>query len=185
MNTVLWVVGEPGVGKTSLVREMVQLAAPRRIYRHPKPKWDVQEGGLALAGHYDGGKFDGADTMPISNIWPAVEYWNQHLIRCKLTVFDGDKFSNPKILEAIRQDAPAHDLRCLHLWDSPEAVLARRTARGTSQNPTWVAGRKTKAVRFATHFPGETAWSVNLQPFMGQGTLRQLAQAVLSWVGHG
>lgn len=183
LNQVLFVVGEPGIGKSTLVRELIQQVAPKRVYRHPKPKWDIHQG-LCLAGHYDGGKFDGADTMPISDIWPAVTYWIENLKGTTLTVFDGDKFSNPKVLATLKASAPEHEFRCLLMTDSPEKVQARRDARGTKQNPIWVKGRATKAGRFITHFPGDAGFHLDLN-LWAASTLPQLASTVLSWLGHG
>lgn len=151
MSVVLWVVGEPGVGKTTLVRELIRMAGPR-TGRHAKPKWDEYGGVLALAGHYDGGKFDGADTMPISDIKPALDFWGHSFKAMPLTIFDGDKFSNIGARDFIRGVAPEAELRCVLLTDDPKRTAARRAARGSAQNETWVKGRITKSARFAAIF---------------------------------
>ena len=156
MGTVLWVVGEPGVGKTSVVRPM--LGGPLTLVM--RPKWTVGAA-ICAAGHYTGGKFDGSDTLPIGDIKMALAYWAECLRDKPLTVLDGDKLSTANALALVR-DAGA-TVRCVHLTAPAELVAARRARRGTSQDPAWVRGRRTKASNFAKLFsPGEllelTCW---------------------------
>jgi ABC-type dipeptide/oligopeptide/nickel transport system ATPase component len=144
-RTILWIVGEPGVGKTTLARGLLgKVPAEVRI---PKPKWSIS-GGIAAAGHYVGGTFDGADTVPYNGVEDALVFWRE-FIKSPLTLLDGDRFSNAKVVEFLA----AHNKLCLLLSAPEDVVAARRAARGSDQNPSWVRGRKTKSRRFFEMFP--------------------------------
>jgi hypothetical protein len=156
---VLWVVGPPGAGKTTLVRALLDAADPRgQRYTTAGPKWTVVPGRLTLAGHYVGGTFDGADTVPYNGVEPALRDWAASVVlQNPLTVLDGDRFSHGSALrffdrgdlQAFVRDGP--DVRTAAvLLTAPSRVLAeRRAERGSKQNPAWVLGRETKARRFA------------------------------------
>ena len=147
-TTVLWIVGEPGVGKTTLARQLVE---PFSVMV-AKPKWTVGQH-HALAGHYSGGSFDGADTVPYNGVEQALDYWENELVSKRLTVFDGDRFSHASAVARIRAVAPSHRLACVLLSLPSEDALARRQARSSAvQNPAWVRGRKTKSETFARSF---------------------------------
>src|SRR5690242_8502091 len=144
-KTILWVVGEPGVGKTTLVRGLLGPV----VARIPKPKWTYGSG-VACAGSFTGGAFDGADTVPYNGAAEALVFWRE-AIKEPLTIFDGDRFSNTKAVELFA----AHRRLCVLLAAPEEVVAARRAARGTEQNASWVLGRKTKSRRFHARFPAE------------------------------
>lgn len=151
MGTVLWIVGEPGVGKTTVIRPFLEGA----LTYIARPKWTIVgglSGSICAAGHYRGEPFDGADTLPIGDIKLALAYWEECLRDRALTILDGDKLSTASALARVREAGA--EVRCVHLMASEEMVLARRAARGTKQDPTWVKGRKTKAMRFASMFRG-------------------------------
>lgn len=153
MSKILFVVGAPGVGKTTLVRGllgMVHGELPVGGYLVQKPKWTVLDA-VCAAGHYTGDTFDGADMVPYNGAAAALEYWAQNLAGKALTIFDGDRFSNATTLSKLRD----HELRCLHVR-APAAVLAaRRQARGSNQNPSWMKGRASKAANFTALFAPE------------------------------
>lgn len=46
---VIWVLGEPGVGKTTLVRELVK---GHTLSFVENPKWTLAGDGFVLAGHF-------------------------------------------------------------------------------------------------------------------------------------
>lgn len=159
MSTVLWIVGEPGIGKTTLARALIKsltgkdIAPTNGAIEIAKPKWTLfptpTPGGIAAAGHWRGDKFDGADTLPISDIKPAMEYWRDCLSDYSLTILDGDKLSTCGAVEVVRPVAKR--TLCVLLTDdeiTPHIAAERRAARGTTQNATWVKGRKTKAENF-------------------------------------
>jgi hypothetical protein len=108
---IVWVVGEPGVGKTTLVREGLleddmELVGP--------PKWTVGQA-VAAAGHYSGGKFDGADTVPYNGAAAALDYWATRLHTFPLTIFDGDRFSNDNAVKFFHAREVTHRLCCIHV----------------------------------------------------------------------
>lgn len=161
MSTVLWVVGEPGVGKTTLVRELITWAGTR-TFRNDNPKWDVFGDRMATAGRYDGHAFDGADRLPISGIYPAIGYWAQILNSLPLTVLDGDKLATARAREMIRTRCPLVTQACVHVTDDPAAIATRRSAR-SMQNPTWVKGRTTKANNFFHTFDPDHRLDIDLR----------------------
>lgn len=152
----LFIVGDPGAGKTTLAREL--LGVPLQL--HQKPKWtlgaqinDLQRSFIA-AGHYTGGAFDGADTVGYNQAGVTLDYWIENLLSYPVVIFDGDRFSNKNALERISQYAtPA----CVYVAVDNIVGAARRAERAAVagrplQNASWVKGRQTKAKRFFDMF---------------------------------
>lgn len=141
----VWVVGDPGAGKTTLVRAIIEgneLALIR------SPKWTVA-GDYALAGHYTGAAFDGADTVNYNGVDEALTYWETSLQEKRVVFFDGDRFSHEKAKVRVAEKA---DPLVIHLSISEQAASERRKERGSAQNEAWVRGRRTKSAKFASTF---------------------------------
>jgi hypothetical protein len=141
---ILFVLGAPGVGKTSLVRRFLEPDS----YSVIRPKWTVGER-VCAAGHYLGNQYDGADTVPYNGVQEALRFWESELRTKELTIFDGDRFSNANVLDFFRRTVPEAKVEYVLLRASDEVLKARREERGSNQNPSWMKGRQTKAERFA------------------------------------
>lgn len=172
MRTVLWLVGEPGAGKTTLARRFIEPGS--KIV--PKPKWTVGQRVVA-AGHYIGKPFDGADTVPYTGAQEALLFWRERLmVNAELTILDGDRFS-ARASVAFFESVEGVELRrcCIHLALPVEEGARRRVERGTNQNANWVKGRITKARRFADGFADRLELDAMVQP----GVLYERARAFL------
>jgi len=150
-HVALFVVGAPGVGKTSALKEL--LGSEYELVE--SPKWTLGKD-VALVGHYGKGTFDGGDTVPYDGAEDCFNYWKENVLpgkKFKMSVWDGDRFSTSKIFTALREAGVS--LRCVLLTASPEKLKERRDKRGSDQNETWMKGRETKAQRFAEMFKNE------------------------------
>jgi hypothetical protein len=160
VSRVLFIVGAPGAGKTTLVRGLLGMDRadlPIGGYLIEKPKWTVTPA-LTAAGHYTNTTFDGADMVPYNGAAAALAYWQAHLAASSpLTIFDGDRFSNGGVLTTLR----GHQLECVHLIAPASALEERRLARGSNQNASWMKGRASKAANFAKLFAPEARCEVD------------------------
>lgn len=141
----LFVVGAPGVGKTTLVRRMLGFPYVA-VTQKPDPKWTLSDDHRTIAaGHYIGGTFDGADTIAYNGAAAALDFWEAECLECQLTIFDGDRFSHGSALTRVAQRAR---VVAVYLTASDELLTTRRAERGSRQNASWMRGRATKAQRF-------------------------------------
>ena len=143
MNAVLFIVGEPGVGKTTLCRAL--LGPLDALTLVPKPKWTLG-GWICAAGHYSGGPFDGADRVPYNGVQESLQYWLKHLRSYSVTLLDGDRFSYVSTVAFFRSHGI--EVSSVLLQAPSQLVAERRVARGSQQNEAWLRGRVTKAQRF-------------------------------------
>lgn len=150
-HRALFLVGAPGVGKTTQIRLLLQ---PEQLFlcMISKPKWTHTQN-ICAAGHYAGQTFDGADTVPYNGVQEALDYWARNFKkRMRLTIFDGDRFSHAGAVEFVKKHDV--DVRVVLLTATANNLDARRKSRGSNQNATWLKGRETKAENFAENFGG-------------------------------
>lgn len=152
---ILFIVGPPAVGKTTLVRELQSRLSSEPADLIIKPKWTKVDGVYCAAGHYTGNTFDGGDTVPYNGVSAGLRYWFDNFTDMPVTIFDGDRFSSYNALKEMEKWADRHSaLVRIVLMDAPaETLAARASARGSNQNPQWAKGRGTKARNFALFDP--------------------------------
>lgn len=158
---ILFVVGAPGVGKTTLVRGFLNHPFyPRPLFTEPpEPKWtvvvnpDTGTAPVVAAGWYKGETFDGGDTVPYSGARAALEYWRTDLwqLAPALTIFDGARFSTGPSYTYVKAFAAevGAAVICVHLVAPDAELAARRQQRGSNQAPAWIKGATTGARNFA------------------------------------
>ncbi len=151
---VVFIVGAPGVGKTTLIESLIDSFA---VYEIEKPKWTITPP-WALVGHYQKQTFGGGDTLGYTQGADAVRFMLDDLAsqkNIKVAILDGDRMSTRNVLQQVREAGLKP--QCWHLIANDQALTERCNKRGSNQNPTWAKGRQTKAANFAALFtePGE------------------------------
>lgn len=144
MNALLYILGVPGSGKTTLVRELV-LGRRRMVVTQPFAH-TVYEDGLVQLGR-DRGTHGGTDALSMSvqpNVVAALEAgaWPRILA-------EGDRLANPSFFEAVV--AAGYELDVVLLSVPAEVAADRRAARGTDQDERWLRGRESKIANLQPH----------------------------------
>lgn len=154
MSKIVFVVGEPGVGKSTLVgaafggfdrAEVDHRAAggPMRELMWDGPKLIGCELGRRVGKHPEG--YPGTDTMSQTAIVGVDEWLRAGADDLDVIVLEGTRLMTKRfVLAAIAGD---HRLQLFYLY-GPEIARQRREDRGSRQNPQWLKGRRTAAANF-------------------------------------
>lgn len=165
MNNLLYIIGEPGVGKSTLLEYITRdLAFASREYPFPHR--------LYSCGVTEVGKrrpmFGGTDALSMA-VQPAVLAYLRH-DRPSLVIAEGDRLATASFFAEAR--ALDYQLDIVLLW-GPEVAAARRKARGTAQDEKWVAGRRRKVQNLAEQ--GYASWVIG-----ADDTTENIAEAIPS-----
>lgn len=170
MKHALYIIGEPGAGKSTLVETLVGDAlviTGRKPLAHRV--YLTVAGGVTELGAREPGRFGGTDALSMSAVVPA-EAW---VIRGdwphgSLLLAEGDRLACDRFFDALL--AGGWDLAIIRLSTRPEVAAARREARGSFQKEAWVRGRQTKVARLADR------WAEHVYTFDGTAPPEQLAR---------
>lgn len=148
LSTLTYLVGPPGVGKTSIMRAALGLQ-PDAWRQEPKPSAHAVHTPfhpLVVLGNWSPARrpFDGTDAVAKSDP-PLVLAWLAHEADRGLNVAgEGQRFASWGFFAALRPYYTLHivEVRCAAAtWDTRRA--ARSAEVGKSQNAAWVKGRVT------------------------------------------
>lgn len=164
MPHLLYLLGEPGAGKSSVLAALLTRLGPGDDRTRPFAHTLYRGGGVAYLGAH-GGLFPGTDRLSMAVVG-AVEGWLAEA-RPAIVLGEGDRLANRRFLTAAAR--LGYTLSLAHL-ETPLAA-ERRRRRGTIQNPVWVAGRITKHRNLAAEFGARCVDSSG----SAEATLRKLA----------
>jgi len=149
MNKLLGIIGAPGTGKTTLVREWMK----SRQWSTDRPI-DLLDshvsGDVRLLGKYQNDDvFGGTDKLSMAVQPKAVEYLDNP---SRVTVFEGDRLTSIKFFESAK--SKGFDIKIIQLTVPDSVREERYKERGSEQNETWLNGRLTKVKNVADAFSG-------------------------------
>ena len=149
MNRLLGIIGAPGTGKTTLVREWMK----SREWSTDRPV-DLLDthvsGDIRLLGKYQNDDvFGGTDKLSMAVQPKAVEYLDNP---SRVTVFEGDRLTSIKFFEAAK--SKGFDIKIIQLTVPSSVREERYKERGSEQNETWLNGRLTKVKNVSDAFSG-------------------------------
>ena len=138
---LVYVIGAPGVGKSTLVAALLGSAGWRAV-ADPIPH--LRRGNTVMPGRAREA-FGGTDSLAMS-IAPRAEAWISTR-PAPTVVGEGDRLAYPRFFEVAA--AAGYRVHLVSLYLPREAAERRRAERaarlGTKpQNPTWVRGRESK-----------------------------------------
>ena len=141
----LYIIGEPGVGKSELVEQLTK-RLPVEELREPVPHRVYSAGSLAPVTELGVRRveFSGTDALSMS-IQPKAIAWlvdeqPRHLIA------EGDRLANDAFFHALIEHGYELDIVLLF---GPGVAARRRHERGSHQDTKWLEGRRSKVMRLA------------------------------------
>lgn len=148
MEWLIYLLGQPGSGKTTLMRAAFQPHL-RSTVTQPFRYHGLPHGGILLGDYTpDAGTFAGTDRLSMSVQPKVLDYLTT--VRPPYVVGEGDRLGNARFFDALH--AAAYGLAILYL-DTPQAELERRRAlRGSRQSEAWMRGRQTKVFRLSNAY---------------------------------
>lgn len=152
MTPFTYIIGQPGAGKTTLVRALTDGLHKQAV------TWPVAHivypdvSAIQLGADRD--DFGGTDALGMSVQPKALDFLDWAQSNWHGAFAEGDRLANGKFFEAVI--ALGYELEVIHLDASDELAAARRAARGSTQNEGWVKGRVTKTRRLAEEYADRT-----------------------------
>lgn len=150
-KTLVYIVGEPGIGKSTTVAKVVANYNKVENYSAPIPHlvYADQDGIFTLAQlGKNRDNFSGTDALPMNIIESAAEFFKQYPYPKILA--EGARLANKRFLQ-IALDA-GYKVVLVALEGETEA-LERRLARGSKQSESWIKGRRSASRNLADNPP--------------------------------
>ena len=141
MTSAIYVLGAPGVGKSTLVRELLRES---QISKEDHQIHGLLRGHEMKNGIYLGKareQFPGTDGLPM-NVSKDAMQWISDGFDHQLIVGEGARLGFSKFLTAL---GTATNLTLIYLDGTEATTSARCEARSSTQNMAWRRGAKTRA----------------------------------------
>jgi hypothetical protein len=151
---VVIVMGEPGTGKTTLVRAIMESMSTTG-WKEMFTQWKLVPfhafGNYVVLGKYEAGEvFAGTDRMSMAVQPEAVKFLKECQARgVKGLLFEGDRLTNLSFIEYCLDN---YDTQIFYLQVDPKTRDVRYAERGSNQDEKFLKGRETKYANILTNF---------------------------------
>jgi broad-specificity NMP kinase len=141
--------GEPGSGKSTLMRKIIFLGNFKPKYNEFKLVPYLQSNNIYILGKYEDGEiFSGTDRMSMA-VQPEAIKFLASLPKDSILLFEGDRLFTSSFLEHCVE---TYETNIIYLSTDKQVRQERYKERGSEQNETWLAGRETKIGNILTNF---------------------------------
>jgi broad-specificity NMP kinase len=146
---VIAIGGEPGSGKTTLMKRVIELLNPEAKYNDFKLVPYLQKDNIYILGKYEEGEvFSGTDRMSMA-VQPEAIKFLAYLPEHSILLYEGDRLFTASFLEHCVE---RYETKIIYLKTDKSVRQDRYKERGSEQNETWLAGRETKVSNIMTNF---------------------------------
>jgi len=138
---VIAIGGEPGAGKSTLMKRLIETFSVEPKYDQFKLVPYLQKDNVYVLGKYEEGEvFSGTDRMSMA-VQPEAIKFLATLPSNSVVLYEGDRLFTASFLEHCVEN---YDLSIIYLQTKKEVRQERYKDRGSNQNETWLQGRETK-----------------------------------------
>ena len=147
MKSIFGIIGAPGTGKTTLMKEWMKHW--EWVHQRTGQLDHYVSGDLIVLGVYPEDEvFGGTDKLSMS-IAPQVEEFLDNN-EDKIILFEGDRLNSKKFFQTVLDKE--WNLKIIALDTSTEERERRYKERGSDQDPTWLQGRISKVENVVKQF---------------------------------
>lgn len=145
---VIAIGGEPGSGKTTLMKRIIQHFDLEPRYEDFKLVPFLRKNNIYVLGKYEEGHvFAGTDRMSMA-VQPEAIKFLETLPSDSIVLYEGDRLFTASFLEDCLDK---YDLDIIYLSTDKEVRTLRYAERGSEQDETWLRGRETKISNILTN----------------------------------
>jgi cytidylate kinase len=145
---VIAIGGEPGSGKTTLMKRIIERFGVEPKYNEVKFVPYLQKDNIYILGKYEEGEvFAGTDRMSMA-VQPEAIKFLATLPADSVVLYEGDRLFTASFLEDCLEK---YDLEIVYLSTEKRVRLDRYKERGSEQSESWLQGRETKISNILTN----------------------------------